>query len=178
MIFALDLLAVLHHLALDDPLHSEPGSERGPSFFHRKICVVEDRRAGVPELRRSPARPRQAVVVAADFGVVLWRPHRDKLELGLVAHMRLEPFGRLSAITGRPAATIDLAQEVLCRYLAVLDLDILEHQVREAKLAGEHVHRVVVVLRFKDRLDDLLAPLQRTVRSSARAIHLEAGAGW
>src|ERR1700722_3320740 len=115
MIFALDLLAVLHHLELDHPLHAEPGPERGASLFHRKIRVVKDRRAGMVELRRSPAWPRQAVVVAADFRIVLWRPHRDKVELGLVAHMRLEPFGRLSAITGRPAATIDLAREILRR---------------------------------------------------------------
>ena len=49
--------------------------------------------------------------------------------------------------------------------------------VGEAEFAREHVHDVVVVLRFEDRLDDLLAPLQRAVGGRARAVHLEAGAG-
>ena len=131
----------------------------------------------MPEFRRSPARPRQAVVIAADFGIVLRRPQRDQIEFGLVAHMRLEPLGRLAAIAGRPAAAIDLAQDVLGRHRAVLDLDVLEHLVGKAELAGEHVHDVVVVLRLEDRLDDLLAPLQRAVGGGARAVHLEAGAG-
>ena len=91
--------------------------------------------------------------------------------------MGLEPFRRLSAITGRPAAAIDLAQNILRRHLAALDLDVLEHPVGKAELAGEHVHRVVVVLGFEDRIHDFLAPLQRAVRRSARPIHLEAGAG-
>ena len=49
--------------------------------------------------------------------------------------------------------------------------------VGEAELAGEHVHHVVVVLALEDRLDDLLAPLQRAVGGGARSVHLEAGAG-
>ena len=38
MIFTLDLLAILHYLALDNSLYSEPGSERGsPSFTGRFV---------------------------------------------------------------------------------------------------------------------------------------------
>ena len=129
------------------------------------------------ELRRSPARPRQAVIVAADFRIILRSPHGDQIELGLVLHVSLEPFGRLSAIAGGPAAAIDLAQNIFRRYRVILDLDVLEHLVREAELAGEQIHRVVVVFRFEHRLDDLLAPLQRAVRGGTRPIHLEAGAG-
>jgi len=84
-------------------------------------------------------------------------------EFGLVAHMGLEPLGRLAAIAGRPAAAIDLAQDVFGGHRAVVDFDVLEHPVGEAELAGEHVHHVVVVLRFEGRRHDLLAPLQRPV---------------
>ncbi len=67
----------------------------------------------------------------------------------LIAHVSLEPLGRLAAINRRPPAPIDLAQDVLGRHVAVLDLDVLEHLLGEAELPGEHIHRVVVVLRFE-----------------------------
>ena len=51
----------------------------------------------------------------------------------------------------------------------VLDLDVLEHLVGEAELLGQEIHDLVVVLRLEDRLDDLLAPLERAVRRGARA---------
>jgi hypothetical protein len=91
--------------------------------------------------------------------------------------VRLEPLRRLAAIAGGPAAAVDLAKDVFSRNGPVLDLDVLEHPVSKAELAGQHVHGVVVVLRFKDRLDDLLAPLQRAIRGRPRTIHLEAGTG-
>ena len=42
--FLLDLLAVFHHLALDDALDAEARAERAAAFLHRQIGVVEDRR--------------------------------------------------------------------------------------------------------------------------------------
>ena len=133
--------------------------------------------AGVLEFRRSPTWPRQAVVVAADFGIILRRPQRNQIKFGLVFHMRLKSLGRLATIAGGPAAAIDLAQDVLRRHVAAFDLDVLEHAVGEAELVREHIHRVVVVLQFEDGRHDLLAPLQRTVGRRARAFHLEACAG-
>ena len=175
--FLLDLLAVLHDLALDHPLDAEARAEGAAALLHRQVGVVEDRGARMLELRRSPAGPRQAVEVAADLRIVLGRAQRDEVELRLVAHVRLEPLRRLAAIAGRPAAAVDLAQNVLCGHRAVLDLDILEHAVGETELLREHVHHVVVVLRLEDRRNDLLAPLDRPVRRRTRAVHLEAGAG-
>ena len=148
-------------------LDAETRAERTAAFLHRQIGVVEHGRAGVLEFRRSPARPRQAVNFAADFRIVLRRAQRDDIELGLISHVRFEPLGRLAAIAGRPAAAIDLAQDVLGRDRSVLDLDVLEHLVGEAELAGKQVHHVVVVLALEDRLDDLLAPLQRAVGGGA-----------
>src|ERR1700726_2941868 len=178
MYLLFDLLPVFHHLALDDAFDAEPGAERAAAFLHRQTGVVEDRRAGMLELRRAPAWPRQTVILATDFRIILRRPHGDHIELGLVLHVSLEPFGRLPAIARRPPAAIDLAQDVFGRHLVVLDLDVLEHPIGKAELAGEQVYRVVVVFGFENRIYDLLAPLQRAVRSGARTIHLEARAGW
>src|ERR1700730_15118268 len=127
MLLFFDLLAVFQHLALDDALDAEAGAERAAALLHRQTGVVEDRRARMLELRRSPAGPWPAEIVAADSRIVLRRPHRDQIELALVLHVRLEPFRRLTAITGRPAATIDLTQNILGRYRVVFDLDVLEH---------------------------------------------------
>jgi hypothetical protein len=74
--------------------------------------------------------------------------------------MGFEALRRLTAVPSRPPATINLAQDVFSRYSAVLHLDVLEHLIGEAEFLREHVHHVVVILRFEDRLDDLLAPLQ------------------
>ena len=119
------------------------------------------------ELRRAPARPRQAVIVA--LGRAVLRPQRDQVEVLLVRHVQLQALRRLAAIAGRPAAAVDLAQDVLGHRHVVLDLDVLEHPVGEAELLGQQIHDLVVVLGLEDRLDDLLAPLQRAVRRRARA---------
>src|SRR6266478_7615721 len=66
----------------------------------RQVGVVEDRSPGMPQFRSSPARPRQAVVIAADLGIVLRRSEGHQVEFMLIAHMRLEPLGRLAAIAG------------------------------------------------------------------------------
>src|SRR6266478_2487632 len=58
VVLRFDLLPVLHHLALDDALDTEPGAEGAAALLHGKIGVVKDRRARMLELRRSPARPR------------------------------------------------------------------------------------------------------------------------
>ena len=128
---------------------------------------------GCLHFRRAPARPRQAVIVAADFRIVLRRAHRQQVELCLVLHVRLEALGRLAAIAGRPAAAVHLAQHILGFGQIVLDLDVLEHLVGEAELLRHQIDDLEVVLRFEDRLDDLLAPLQRAVRGDARALALE-----
>src|SRR5258707_11926538 len=91
--------------------------------------------------------------------------------------MRFKPLGRLPAIAGRPSAAIDLAQDVLGRYRAVVDLDVLEQLLREPELASKQAHGVVVVLALEHRFYDLLAPLQRAIRGGARSVHLETRAG-
>ena len=83
----------------------------------------------------------------------------------------------MAAIASRPAAAIDLAQDVLGRHRTALDLDVLEHLIAVAELACDQVQDVVVVLALEDRFDDLLAPLQRAVGGGARSVHLETGAG-
>ena len=102
------------------------------------------------------------------FGPVVG-PLREHVEVVLVRHVRLQALRRLAAVAGRPAAAVDLAQDVLGHGQIVLDLDVLEHLVGEAELLGQEIHDLVVVLRFEDRLDDLLAPLDRAVGRRARA---------
>src|SRR6185295_1312638 len=63
VIFPLHLLPVLHHLALHDALDSEPRAEGAAALLHRKVGIVEDRRAWMPVLGRAPARPWQAVII-------------------------------------------------------------------------------------------------------------------
>ena len=127
--------------------------------------------------RRAPARPRQAVVVAADLRLVGLGAQRHQVELVLVLHVRLQPLRRLAGIAGGEAAAVDLAQQILRRRPLVLDLDVLEHLVGEAELLRQAIDDLVVVLRFEDRLDDLLAPLQRAVGRRARARRFELRAG-
>src|SRR5713226_3867931 len=174
MLFLFDLLPIFHNLALDHALNAEAGAERPTTFLHRQAGVVEYRRSRVPEFRRSPAWPRQTVIIPADFGIVLRCPQGDQVELCLVLHVGFEALRRLTAISGRPPAAINLAQNVLSRYRAVLHLDVLEHLVGEAELLREHVHHIVVILRFENRLCDLLAPLQGTVGCGTGAVHLKA----
>ena len=90
------------------------------------------------DLRRAPARPGQAVIVALARAVL--GPQRDEVEVLLVRHVQLQPLGRLAAVAGRPAAAVHLAQDVLGQRALVLDLDVLEHLVGEAELLGEQVH--------------------------------------
>src|SRR3979411_1721152 len=177
MLFLFNLLPIFHDLALDHALNAKTGAERRASCLYRQIGVVEYRSSRMPEFRRPPARPRQTVVIAANFGIVLWRPECDQIEFCLVLHVGFEALGRLAAISGRPPATVNLAQNVLSRYRAVLHLDVLEHLIGEAELLREHVHHVVIILRLEDRLYDLLAPLERAVGCRAGAVHLKAGAG-
>src|SRR6185436_6090550 len=96
-------------------LDTEAGAEGAAAVHHVEVGVVERMRTGVAQLRRAPAWPRQAVIVAADLRQVLRRAQRHQVELVLVLHVRLEALRRLAAVAGRPAAAVDLAQEVLRR---------------------------------------------------------------
>ena len=89
--------------------------------------------------------------------------------------MRLQALRRLAAVAGRPAAAIDLAQDIFGHRHIVLDLDVLEHPVGEAELLGEEIHDLSIVFGLEDRLYDLLAPLHRAIGSDARAFGFVAG---
>ena len=92
--------------------------------------------------------------------------------------MRFDALRRLAGIAGRPATAIDLAQDRFSlRLLAELALhhgEVLEHLLAEAKLRGQPVNDGVIIVRFKDRLHHLLAPLDGAVggRARARTFHL------
>ena len=144
-------------LALD----AEARTEHTAAIHRGEVCIVEQRRAGMFDLGRAPARPRQAVVVA--LVRALRRPLGEHVEVGLVRHMRLDALRRLAAVAGRPAAAIHFAENVLGDRQVVLDLDVLEHLVGKAALLGDAVHDLEIVLGFENRLDDLFAPLHRAI---------------
>ena len=86
----------------------------------------------------------------------------------------LQALRRLAAIAGRPSAAVDLAQDVFRRDGSSFST-LMFLNMRSAKpsfLARRYID-LVVVLRLEDRLDDLLAPLERAVRRRARARALE-----
>src|SRR6202022_2376814 len=58
-----DFLPVFHHLALDNAFDTEAGTEGAAAFLHVQVGVVEDRRPRMFEIRRSPAWPRQTIIV-------------------------------------------------------------------------------------------------------------------
>jgi len=57
VVLLLDLLPVFHNLALDDAFDAKASAESATAFLHREIGIVEDRRTGMLELRRTPAWP-------------------------------------------------------------------------------------------------------------------------
>ena len=177
MNFFFDLLAVLGDLAFDHPLHAKSRTKCAAAFFDGEAGVVQQGRARMPELRCAPAGPRQSVIIATHLRIVFRRPHGHQIEFRLVAHMRLETLRRLPAIARGPAAAVNFTQNVFRRHRAVVHLNVLEHLVGESKLTGQHVHHVVIVFRLEHGIDDFFAPLQRAVGGSARALHLETGAG-
>src|SRR5262245_60613567 len=169
----LHFLAVHDGLGLDHPLDAEAGAEGAAAIHDMQVGIVEGVGPRVLELRRAPAGPRQAVVVALARPVA--GPQRHQIEVLLVGHVQLEALGRLPAIARRPATAVDFTQNVLGGGYVVFDLDVLEHLVGEAELHRQAIHDFVIVFGFENRLDDLLAPLQRAVRGRARARHFVAG---
>ena len=72
---------------------SEARAERSATLLYVQVGIVKDRSSRVPELRRSPARPWQTVIIPADFGIVLRRPQGDQIEFCLVLHVGFESLG-------------------------------------------------------------------------------------
>ena len=158
----------VHAVALVAPQRAEVEA----AVAHRLGRVVEVGRAGMLVLRRAPARPRQAVVVAVARAAVGLERHR--VEGVLVLHVQLQALRRLARVADRQRAAVELARHVLRQHAAlVVDLDVLEHLLLEAELLGEQIHDLVIGLGLEERPEDLLAPLQRAVRRGERAVRLE-----
>jgi hypothetical protein len=91
--------------------------------------------------------------------------------------VRLQAFRALAGVADGPAALVDLAQDVfghgLVHALDLLHLVVLDQFLAEAELVGELVHDHVVGAAFPQRLDHLLAPLERAVRGGDGAAGLE-----
>ena len=86
----------------------------------------------------------------------------------LVFHVHLHPLGALTRIADGPHAPVELAGNVLDQRFLSVHLDVAEHAIRKAELGGELVQDRVIGQRFKQRLDNLFPPLQRSVRRGDR----------
>ncbi len=56
--------------------------------------------------------------------------------------------------------------------MSLLVSDVLAQLVSEAELLGHQIEDLVIIFRLENRLDDLIAPLQRPIRGRARAARL------
>ena len=135
------------------------------------------------DLRRAVTRPRQPVVVAVARTAL--RAQRLHVEGRLVLHVELEPFGRLARIADRPRGAVDLFQNRFGLGLIELgltvrlpDLVVLDELLAEPEFLGKLIHERLVGLRFEQRRDHALAPLQRAIRCRDRTRRLELRAGW
>ena len=79
----------------------------------------------------------------------------------LVRHVQLEPFRGLTRITNRPHAAVELAGDVFDVGLAVFfNRDIAEDPVMEPELLRKEREDLVIDLGLKERVHDLVTPLQ------------------
>src|SRR5260221_8409573 len=111
--------------------------------------VVERRRSRMLVVGGSPARPRQAVIIA--LARTLARAQRDQIEVLLMIPVQFEALRRLAGIAGAPATAVDLAQQILGRRHAVLDLDVHEQPIGKTELLGEAVDDLLVLLGLANR---------------------------
>src|SRR5437588_12886747 len=104
-------------------LDAEERAERHAAVHRVLGGVVEVRRAGMLDRGGAVTGPRQAVVVAGQVVAslrVFPTPGAQSLDVEnvLVAHVRLQPLGRLAGVPDGPATLVDfVAQHILDRGL-------------------------------------------------------------
>ena len=89
---------------LDLTFDAEARAERATTVHHMQVRVVQHGSSRMPQIGRSPAWPRQTVIVATDLWIVLGRAQRYGVELRLVPQVCLQAFrqtGRYSPSTSR-----------------------------------------------------------------------------
>ena len=123
-------------------LHPEAGAEVEFAFGYRSTGVIQVRGSGVSQLRGTPARPGQVIVLAGGGAALgLQGGEVEGVPVLLVA---LQPLRAVAGITDGPHATVELAGDVPDQGLLALDLDVFEQLIAEAELLGQLVHDGVV----------------------------------
>ena len=134
------------------------------------------------ELGRAVARPGQTEIVACRviagfFVLATLRTQGFDVEKMHVSHVRFEALRALAGVPNCPAGLVDFTQDIFgygfVHALDLLHLVILGQLFGKAQFFSELMHDHVVTAAFPQRLDDLLAPLQRTVRRRDRAAGLK-----
>ena len=158
------------------PLHAKAGAEGQTTFRDRLGHVVEVRRARMLHFGSAPAWPWHTVIVP--IGGTTHGLQRRPVERVLVCHVQLDPLGRLAGIADCPHPGIELPRDAFdVRRIRVVHLDVAEEAVRPAELVGEHADDFMVSLGLEQRINHLVAPLERPVGRRDRAISLELGTG-
>ena len=134
------------------------------------------------EFCRTPAGPRQTKIipsgVVAGFLVntALGAQGFDIKQMH-VAHVRLQALGCLAGVANGPDRAVDFPQDVLGHGLIqafdLLHLEVFGQLFTKAQLVGKLLHDHVITAAFPQRLDDLLAPLQRAIGCGARTTGLK-----
>ena len=173
--FTADRKRSVRQQALAIALHTEACTEAQTPFRHRSAGVIQDRRARMFELGRTPAGPRQTVGLAVDRPTL--GPHRIGVNGVPVLLVQLEAFRTLTGVADGPHAAVVLASDVLDQRLIIVHLDVLGQLIAETKLLGEQIHDGLIGFRLEYRVDHLGAPLQVAVGCRHRAVGLELRCG-
>ncbi|EFO30421.1 hypothetical protein TRICHSKD4_4012 [Roseibium sp. TrichSKD4] len=144
--------------------YAEAGAECQATFSNRFGRIVEDWSPRVPHFCGPPARPRHTVVFSVARSTT--RLKRCAVERVLVFHMLLEALRRLAGVADGPHAAVEFTGRVFNARNGALDRNVLEHLNFETELLRKQISNFVISLRFKQRIDDLLAPLDGAVGRS------------
>ena len=142
-------------------LDAKAGAEAHAAFHHGHAGIVEVRGARVTEFRGAPARPRQTVVVA--IGRTALGTQVLKTEGVPVLLVLFQPLWALAGVADGPHTSVNFTQYVFDHRSIAIHRDVFHELIAKAELIGKQVHDFVVRLRFKQRLDDLVTPLNRAI---------------
>ena len=173
----LGVRAVFRQQGFTFALDTKVGAEVTAAFHDVFGGVVQIGGTWVFEFGCAVARPWQTEIVIAKvvtcflvFAALGFE--RFDIKQMHVAHVRFEAFWALAGVANGPDAFVDFTQDVFWhRFVHAFDFlhfVVLDQLFAKAQFVGQLVHDHVVRAAFPQRIDDLLAPLQRAIGRRAR----------
>ncbi|CSA31810.1 Uncharacterised protein [Vibrio cholerae] len=132
--------------------------------------------AGVFHLWRSPTWPRHTVSIAmrrATFG-----RQRSFVEGVPVLLVCFQALWALSGVTNRPHTAVKFTGDVFNQWLIVLNPNVFTQLICNPQFLTEQIHDFVIRFGFKQRLNHLITPLNRTVRRRHTAVCFKLSGRW